>query len=107
MTRTEVKPEFSAGRLQPIRCGLTPRRGFPAGKRARDARRGVFYARQSVDADRARRLADAWLLRARMALDGGPNLDAATEAASALQLIDSLDQGDACQPVRSADHSES
>jgi hypothetical protein len=42
-----------------------------------------------------------------MALDGGPNLDAETEAASALQLIDSLDQGDACQPVRSADHPKS
>lgn len=40
-----------------------------------------------MNIDRLRRYCEAWLLRAETARSGGPALDPATEAASALQAI--------------------
>lgn len=43
-----------------------------------------------MDAHRLAQLLEAWLLRARCAMEGGPNLDPATEAAAAMQALDTL-----------------
>lgn len=43
-----------------------------------------------MNADRLRAYVEAWLLRARVALDGGPTLDAKTEAACAVQALAEL-----------------
>ena len=40
--------------------------------------------------DRLRARIEAWRMRALVALEGGPQLDAATEAASASQVLDEL-----------------
>ena len=43
-----------------------------------------------MNAERLRAYVEAWLLRARVALDGGPTLDAKTEAAAAAQALAEL-----------------
>ena len=44
-----------------------------------------------MDVERIRARVEAWRLRALCALDGGPQLDAKTEAACASQLLGELD----------------
>lgn len=43
-----------------------------------------------MDAHHLAQLLEAWLLRARMAMEGGPSLDPKTEAAAAMQALDAL-----------------
>lgn len=43
-----------------------------------------------MDAHRLAQLLDAWHMRASVAVNGGPMLDAATEVQAALQALDAL-----------------